>query len=185
MDEIHVSWHGSVKPGPRDLSKLLSVRPCKVKAALVWLKRHNPLYRNISINVEELESWEVPSHGVPPQVYDRLERNEPSAREKIQTAHVVPPIERGLEDAGPTDIREILASLEDGEKECNGADAIDQTAAMTGLLEEQDTDPDPDTICEISSSGMFGVDDGPNIADGEKLRYVCEAVKGPEGGARK
>lgn len=57
MDEIHVSWHGSAKPGPRDLSKLLSVRPRKVKEALVWLKRHNPLYKNISIDVEELESW--------------------------------------------------------------------------------------------------------------------------------
>ena len=107
---------------------------------------------------------------MPSQVYDRLERNEPSAREKIQRAHIVPPIERGLEVAGPTDIREILASLEDGEKGENGADATDEAAAMASLLEEQDAGPD--IICEISSSGMFGVDDRPNIADGEKLRYL-------------
>ncbi|KAJ3453327.1 hypothetical protein MRS44_017574 [Fusarium solani] len=110
------------------------------------------------IDVEELESWEAPSHGVPSQVYDRLERNEPSAREKIQRAHIVPPIERGLEVAGPTDIREILASLEDGEKGENGADATDETAAMASLLGEQDAGPD--IICEISSSGR-----GEDFAD--------------------
>ena len=31
-------------------------------------------------------------------------------------------------------------------------------------------------IHEISSSGMFSLYAGPDIADGEKLRYVCDAL---------
>jgi len=32
------------------------------------------------------------------------------------------------------------------------------------------------TIHEIISSGMFALDVGPDIADAEKLRYVCDAL---------
>ena len=111
MDEIHVSWQGREKPAPSDLSALLSVRRRVVERALVWLKRHNPLYANIDIDTAEMDSWEAPAHGVPSQVYGRLERNEPSAWEKARTGQVVPPTERGLEEDGPTDIREIMAML--------------------------------------------------------------------------
>lgn len=51
----------------------LSVRRRVVGKALVWLKRHNHLYANIEIDVAEMESWDVPAHGVPAQVYQRLE----------------------------------------------------------------------------------------------------------------
>ncbi|KAL6359150.1 hypothetical protein LRP88_07367 [Fusarium phalaenopsidis] len=88
MDDIHVSWQGPEKPVPSDLSALLSVRRRVVEKALVWLKRHNPLYADIDIDTAELDSWEVPSHGVPYQVYERLERDEPSAWEKARTAQV-------------------------------------------------------------------------------------------------
>ncbi|KAG7402593.1 hypothetical protein Forpe1208_v017172 [Fusarium oxysporum f. sp. rapae] len=114
LDEIHVSWQGSKKPVPSDLSALLSVRRRVVEKALLWLKRHNPLYAEININTTELSSWDSPSHGVPFQVYDRLERNEPSAREKAQTGQLVPPTERGLDDEGSVDIREVLATLGQG-----------------------------------------------------------------------
>jgi len=82
MEEIHVSWQGPERPAPRDLSALLSVRRRVVEAALVWLKRNNPLYADIHIDTAEMDSWEVSPHGVPWQVYTRLERNEPSAWEK-------------------------------------------------------------------------------------------------------
>lgn len=82
MDDIHVSWQGPEKPAPSDLSALPSVRRRVVEKALVWLKRHNPLYIDIDIDTAELDSWDVPSdvpsHGVPYQVYERLERDEPS-----------------------------------------------------------------------------------------------------------
>ena len=89
MDDIHVSWQGPEKPAPSDLTALLSVRRRVVERALVWLKTHNPLYSDIDIDMAEMDSWHAPPHGVPSQIYDRLERNEPSAREKVQMAHIV------------------------------------------------------------------------------------------------
>jgi hypothetical protein len=78
IDDIHISWQGPEKLIPSDLSALLSVRRRAVEKALVWLKMHNPLYANIEIDVAEMESWGAPSHGVPSQVYERIERNKPS-----------------------------------------------------------------------------------------------------------
>ena len=178
IEEIHISWQGPEKPAPNDFSALLLVRRRVIEKALVWLKRNNPLYTKIDIDTAEMDSWEAPSHGVPPQIYTRLERNEPSVWEKTRTAQLVPPTERGLEEGEPTDIREPLASLERG-------DSV--TASRTGLVDLADLDcedghgeavlGDPAaTVHKISSSGMFALDVGPDIADAEKLRYVCDAL---------
>ncbi|EKG09266.1 hypothetical protein MPH_13720, partial [Macrophomina phaseolina MS6] len=183
MDEIHVSWQGPEKPAPSDLTALLSVRRRVVEKALLWLKRHNPLYANIEIDVAEMHRWEAPSHGVPPQVYDRLERNEPSAMEKARTAHVVPPTEHGLEDGVPMDVQELLASLEQGHDVC-GSEVGDDAANADDGLDGQESARD--RVHEINSSGMFGLDSRPDIADAEKLRYLCAATgkTGPSGRTR-
>ena len=115
MDEIHVSWQGAEKPAPKDLSLLLSVRRRVVERALVWLKGNNPHYAGIDINTVEMESWGSSPHGVPHQIYERLERDEPSAWEKTRTAQLVPPTERGLEPGGDVDVREILATLNEAQ----------------------------------------------------------------------
>jgi Helitron helicase-like domain at N-terminus/Domain of unknown function (DUF6570) len=175
IDEIHVSWQGKEKPAPRDLSVLLSVRRRVVERALVWLKRHNPLYANIDIDIAEMNSWGAPAHGVPFQIYRRLERNEPSVREKVRTGQVVPPTERGLEEDGPVDIQEIIAMLS------QGCDVVgNEHEAEEENNEDGDHDADinstTEMIHEISSSGMFALDRGPDVADMEKLRYVCDAL---------
>ncbi|KAJ4175614.1 hypothetical protein NW767_015725 [Fusarium falciforme] len=115
MEEIHVSWQGAEKPAPSDLSGLLSVRRRVVERALVWLKKNNPHYAEIEIDAAEMESWGAPPHGGPPLVYDRMERNEPTAWEKTRTAQVVPPTERGMDDEGSLEIEEVLARLNRGE----------------------------------------------------------------------
>ncbi|KAM6514384.1 hypothetical protein FALCPG4_015533 [Fusarium falciforme] len=115
MDEIHVSWQGAEKPGPSDILSLLSVRRRVVEKALVWLKKNNPHYAEIEIDAAEMESWGASPHGVPPCVYDRMERNEPSAWEKTRTAQVMPPTERAMDDEGSVDIEEILSLLNQGE----------------------------------------------------------------------
>ncbi|KAM4061966.1 Arrestin-lik [Hirsutella rhossiliensis] len=115
MDEIHVSWQGAERPGPRDLSGLLSVRRSAVERALAWLKENNPLYGEVEIDAAEIASWGAPPHGVPPVVCERPERNEPSARERTQTAQVVPPSERAMDDGGAAEIEEILAMLRQGQ----------------------------------------------------------------------
>lgn len=177
MDEIHVSWQGKEKPAPSDLSALLSVRRGVVERALVWLKRHNPLYAGIEIDTVEMDSWEAPAHGVPSQVYARLERNEPSAWEKARTGQIVPPTERGLEEDGPADIREIMAMLGQGRDVVSNRDEVKE-----GDEDDEDGDHGADldsaaeTIHEISSSGMFALDSRPDVADMEKLRYVCDAL---------
>ena len=180
MDDIHVSWQGPEKPVPSDLSALLSVRRRVVEKALVWLKRHNPLYVDIDIDTAELDSWEVPSHGVPYQVYVRLERDEPSAWEKARTAQVVPPTERGLEDEKSVDIREVLATLGQGFDVGTGGDAVGKPVDADCEAGNENVDSATGAaglVHEISSSGMFALDGRPDIADAEKLRYVYDALR--------
>ncbi|KZV89336.1 hypothetical protein EXIGLDRAFT_618362, partial [Exidia glandulosa HHB12029] len=52
-ERIAVIFVGSTPPNPewlRSKAKPLSVRADRVRAALVWLKDHNPLYRDIRLN---------------------------------------------------------------------------------------------------------------------------------------
>lgn len=58
---------------------LLSVRRRVVERALARLKKNNPHYAGIDIDMAEMDSWGGPLHGVPPQVCERMERNEPPA----------------------------------------------------------------------------------------------------------
>jgi hypothetical protein len=177
MDEIHVAWQGPEKPAPKDLSVLLSVRRRAVERALVWLKRNNPHYADIEIDTAEMESWGAPSHGVPPQVYERLERDEPSAWEKTRTAEIVPPTERGLEAGEDMDVREILATLNQsdamrhGEREEGGSVKDSEKGEL-----DEDLDGNGETIQEISASGMFALDTVPDVEDTEKLQYVYNAL---------
>ncbi|KNB18529.1 hypothetical protein FOXG_15932 [Fusarium oxysporum f. sp. lycopersici 4287] len=173
MDDVHISWQGQEKPAPSDLSMLLSVRRNAVEKALLWLKRHNPLYADIEIDEAELDSWDAPSHGVPSQVFDRLERNKPSAREKMQTAHIVPPTERDIDDHEPVDIQEIMASLAEG-LSISGEPEVD------GFASGEDGDDwvgnNRDRVDETELSGMFNLDGRPDIPDAEKLRYLVKSM---------
>ncbi|KAK4074905.1 hypothetical protein Purlil1_12836 [Purpureocillium lilacinum] len=133
-----------------------------------------------------MESWGDPIHGVPSLVYDRMERNEPSAWEKTRTAHVVPPTERAMDDEGSVEIEEILSALH------HGADSTGCEAARPGCDETDDsraassTEPGQGAcrIDEVTSSGMFALDGAPDVADVDKLRFACDAVaKGAETGS--
>lgn len=137
-----------------------------------------------------MESWGAPPRGVPPEVYDRMERNKPSAWEKTRTAQVVPPTERAMDDEGPVEIEEILTALSQGE---------DAPRCETGRSEENEADGsgaasnaepgqtmNPITLMnEVTSSGMFPRDRPPDIADVDKLRFACGSVaEGAENGRR-
>ncbi|EJT69182.1 hypothetical protein GGTG_13291 [Gaeumannomyces tritici R3-111a-1] len=177
MGEIHVFWQGPEKPAPGDLSAILSVRRRVVERALVWLKRNNPLYAKIHIDTAEMDTWEAPPHGVPFQIYARLERNKPSAWEKARTGQVVPPTERGLEAGEPRDVREVLAALKLGIDIGGGGEAcVGGGANSKGENGGEEAVVKPEravaAIHEISSSGMFALDVGPDVADAEKLRML-------------
>ncbi|KAM6514370.1 hypothetical protein FALCPG4_015519 [Fusarium falciforme] len=184
MEEIHVSWQGAEKPTPTDLSGLLSVRRRVIEGALVWLKKNNPHYADIEIDIAEMDSWGGPLHGVPPQVYERMERNEPSAWEKTRTAQVVPPAERGMDDEGPMEIEEVLAALHQGQDVPASPSREPGQNELDGEEGESEVEPEYSTcpINEVTSSGMFALDGPPNVADAEKLQFVCDAVGGDTSG---
>ncbi|KAJ6437553.1 G1/S regulator [Purpureocillium lavendulum] len=190
MDEIHVSWQGAEKPGPSDLSGLLSVRRRVVERALVWLKENNPHYAEIEIDVAEMDSWGAPAQGVPSLVYDRMERNEPSGWEKTRTAHVVPPTDRAMDDEGSVEIEDILTALRQGKDRprCEtgraGENEADESQAES-ITEPELTSSPPYPINEVTSSGMFALDGPPDVADVDKLRFACNAVaEGADNGKR-
>ncbi|XP_044717892.1 PIF1-like helicase domain-containing protein [Hirsutella rhossiliensis] len=179
MDEIHVSWQGAERPGPRDLSGLLSVRRRAVERALAWLKENNPLYGEVEIDTAEMDSWGEPAHGVPAAVLERLERDEPSARERTRTAHVVPPTERALDDEGAVGIEEVLAMLRQGRDPAEGRGDVALTREGEGSGENaEDARPeeDGDIINEVTSSSMFPLDGAPEVADTDKIRFAREAI---------
>lgn len=178
MDEIHVSWHGVEKPAPSDLSSLLAVRRPVVERALLWLKRNNPHYADIEINTAEMESWGNSAHGVPSLVYDRLERNEPSAWEKTRTAHIVPPAERAMDDEEAIEIDELLDLLNQGQNApCRQAERMEEGAEGADENDFDEHDSARSTINEVVCSGMFALDGAPDVPDEEKLRFACEAVR--------
>jgi hypothetical protein len=154
---------------------LLSVRRRVVEKALLWLKRYNHLYADIHVDTAENDNWDTAAHGVPSQVFERMERNEPSAREKTQTAHLVPPTERGIEDREPTDIQEIMEALAEAQR-TSGAAAADDCANRNN--ESHEADHNRDRLYETASSGMFDLDGRPDIADAAKLRYLFESMGG-------
>jgi hypothetical protein len=96
LDQVHVIWTGLERPRPLDVSKLLSVRPAALRAALQWLQVNNPLYAEIAINEEEMSSWSFEDGSeVPALAYQRMVREGETAEEAIRTAQIVPPADRG------------------------------------------------------------------------------------------
>ncbi|KAM4061355.1 VrtJ [Hirsutella rhossiliensis] len=177
MDEIHVSWQGAERPGPRDLSGLLSVRRRPVERALAWLKENNPHYSEVEVDTAEMDSWGEPAHGVPAAVWERLEHNEPSARERTQTAQLVPPTERAMDDEGVVEIEEVLAMLRQGRDPAEGRPDPGPTYEGAGNgedLEGARPEEEGDIINEVTSSGMF--DGAPEVADADKIRFAREAI---------
>jgi hypothetical protein len=81
-----------------------------------------------------MESWGTPGHGVPSQVYERLDRNEPSAWEKTRTAQLVPPTERGLDLGRDVDVREVLATLNNAQVATNNEE--DGVGLVAGHVDE-------------------------------------------------
>lgn len=188
MDEIHVSWQGAKRPDPTDLSLLLSVRRRVVEEALVWLRRNNPHYAHVEIDTAEMESWGASSDGIPSQVYERLQRNEPSAWEKTRTAQLVPPTERGLQADEAIDVREILATLNEVQsiqtEAVKDAEARETTCGGHTLEDEASFSENEGPVQEISASGMFALDALPNVEDREKLQYAYDALGRTRVGAR-
>ncbi|KAJ4175735.1 hypothetical protein NW767_015614 [Fusarium falciforme] len=131
IENIHASWSGSSKPGPADVGHLLHVRKARVRCALSWLQRNNPLYKHVTINDGEIDGWQYADCcNVPILIMDSMQREEPSAAEKTQTDQIVPDTDRGSEENRSTSIEELLNSV-------HGHSTDDPCCTEDTLLTEQ------------------------------------------------
>jgi hypothetical protein len=142
-----------------------------VERALVWLTRNNPHYASIEIDTAEMETWEASSsYGVPHQIYERLQREEPSAWEKTRTAQLVPQTERGLEAGDEVDVREVLDALhEEQAARPDGMEDGGDAAGGANVVSEDNMNQNSEVIQEVSASGMFALNALPDVEDTEKL----------------
>jgi hypothetical protein len=184
LEDIHISWHGPQRPAPSDLSKLLSVRRGAVERALLWLKEFNPHYRHIEIDKAELDSWGEPAHGVPSQIYDRIERDEPSAWEETRTAHIVPPAERGMDDTGPQSLEQIVDGLGRAYDENDVSYDEDQQLYDERSREELEYEGMGSFLDEMLASGMFPLDTAPRATDADKLQFAIDTIRGGQTNAQ-
>jgi hypothetical protein len=118
------------------------------------------------------------SQGVSSQVYERLEQNELSAWEKARTGQIVPSTECGLENERPVDIQEVFTMFGREQDIVIGGEEEEESGNADGEHGDGQAELDSATvpIQEISSSGMFALDDRPDIVDEEKVPYVCVAL---------
>ncbi|XP_044715046.1 PIF1 protein [Hirsutella rhossiliensis] len=186
IENIHVSWSGSAKPGSADVGHLLRVRKSRVAAALAWLQSNNPLYENIAINQAEMDGWRYADGStVPTVIMDRMQREEPSTVERTQTDHIVPDTDRGLAENSFTSIDELVNSID--------PTLIAESCDLDRTLSTEQTQPSPgepatrvagsaaigqevDPVYETSSSGMFPLDGPAAFAETDKLSFLADIV---------
>ncbi|KAJ3455137.1 hypothetical protein MRS44_013737 [Fusarium solani] len=179
IENIHVSWSGSSKPSSTDVGHLLQVRKSRVRAALLWLQKNNPLYEHIGINHGEIDDWRyAEGSDVPTLIMDMMQREEPSVAEKTQTDHIVPDTDRGLEANRYMSIEELLttsAQTGSGDDPCppDGTLLIEQHHP----LPPDDADGDGEVIYGTSSSGMFPLDGPAAFEEADKLCFLADALQ--------
>lgn len=160
LDQVHVLWSGLERPRPLDVSKLLSVRPAVLRAALQWLRVKNPLYADIVVNEEEMNSWTFEDDSqVPALAYQRMVREQETAEEAIRTAQIVPPADRGQ------DLPAQPATVEDIATELAGRSAHSVPDVRSSSLEEATAEETEERVFELRSAAMFPIDDQAAFAE--------------------
>ncbi|KAF6783348.1 hypothetical protein CSOJ01_15909, partial [Colletotrichum sojae] len=185
---IHICFVGPRKPEPRDLGFMLRVRPQRLKCALVWLKKHNPLFREVAISEENLRTWaDCAEHTeVSQQLFDSMKAYDQRAEDLIRTGHYVPATERGLPEEPIRDAAEVIASLE--EREQDGARMEEETNTRIGGIaargrEPEDMDPRHITeeISEITSTGLLSTEETGDMPLPQKLAMLRKAAGEEDG----
>ncbi|KAI8649770.1 ATP-dependent DNA helicase [Fusarium keratoplasticum] len=181
IENIHVSWSGSSKPNAADVGHLLQVRKSRVRAALSWLQRNNPLYEHIRINHAEIDGWQyAEGSNVPTLIMGMMQREEPSVVEKTQTDHIVPDTDRGLEENRFVSIEELLTtSAPTGSGSGSGHCPRDGTLSIGQHhpLPPDDADGDGEVVYGTSSSGMFPLDGPAAFEEADKLSFLADALQ--------
>ena len=71
-ETLKVIFVGSQPPKRLQLRRVLTVRKKKVMEALNWLKKYNPLYRDITIDLKNVEK--LPDDDVPESIVSTMEQ---------------------------------------------------------------------------------------------------------------
>ncbi|GJC89505.1 hypothetical protein ColLi_12343 [Colletotrichum liriopes] len=190
LERLHVCFVGPRRPMPSDLGFMLSVRPVKLRRALVWLRANNPLYRDIMIDERNLQTWgdSCPGTQVPRAIIDQMVAYNLSAEDEIRTGNYVPPAERGRPDEPIRSASEVLRSLEDREFDSAVAEA-EGNARLGGLRasgrDVDDMDPRhiEEELEELKSTGMMGAAGAGEYSPQERLRLLRNATL--EGGQQR
>ena len=130
-----------------------------------------------------MDNWQyVEGSSVPTIIIERMQREEPSTAEKTQTDHIVPDTDRGFEENQSTSIEELLTSAE-AEAESSDNPGITSTNQYSPLAEGESsispehTDSDRDTTYEMSSSGMFPLNEPTAFEEADKLSFLMGSIQ--------
>ncbi|RXG41776.1 hypothetical protein VDGE_30528 [Verticillium dahliae] len=182
LDQVHVIWTGVERPTPRDVSKLLSVRPAALRSALQWLRENNSLYADIVVDEEEMAGWifEGGSH-VPTLAYQRMVRELETAEELIRTAQIVPPTDRGQDNPvqQPT-VEDVVMELVEGAiRRPTQPEPVVSVREFS--LEEATAVETSNQVFELRSSAMFPIDDQAAFSEQDKLEFISSALQADDG----
>ena len=179
MENLHVCFVPPRKPTPKDIEFVLAVNPQRLKRALVWLKGNNPLYRNIRISDDHLQSWRhsCPGTLVPQALFEAMVSYDHTAEDIIRTAHYVPSAERGGVDQATLTAEEVLAQLEDRENSAVQMEAesnvrlgtvysrdLEENEMSLGQMEQE--------ITELTSTGLMSTEMEGEYTVQERLRQL-------------
>ena len=130
-----------------------------------------------------MDNWQyIEGSSVPTIIIERMQREEPSTAEKTQTDHIVPDTDRGFEENQSTSIEELLTSAE-AEAESSDNPGITSTNQYSPLAEGESsispehTDSDRDTTYEMSSSGMFPLNEPTAFEEADKLSFLMGSIQ--------
>jgi hypothetical protein len=194
MESLHVCFIPPRKPTPKDIEFVLAVNPQKLKAALVWLKVNNPLYSNIRISDDHLQSWGHPCLGtlVPRALFEAMVSYDQTTEDIIRTANYVPSSERGGVDQAILTAEEVLAQL-DG-RENNAVQMETESNARLGTVYSRDLEENEMSLgqmeqemTELTSSGLMSTEMEGELSIQERLRQVRKMVGniGPQDNRRR
>lgn len=107
-DYIRVVWNSDKMPTAEALGKFVSIDKTKVLRALTWLCQNNPLYKDVTIDKDFLDSWED-GQFVPQEVQDSVVKLSPrdSAGERGTYAGA-------MDGSEENDLHDALGDMADG-----------------------------------------------------------------------
>ena len=183
LERMHVCFVAPQKPVPKDVEFVLAVRPEKLRRALAWLKANNPLYRHVRIDERHIRSWSRSCVGtaVPQALFDSMVLYNQSTEDVIRTAHYVPAAERGGAEQPVVSAEEVLASLEDRQRDAVEMEAEDHarlgTVRTRHLEEEQLTvEHIEQELAELTSTGLMNTEREGEFSVQDRLRQMRDAL---------